>query len=175
MSCGVGHRQDLDPELLWLWCRPAATALIRPLVWEPPYAAGAALEKAKRQKKKNNSAYPNLNFFYLRDYRQLYVRDNLNREWNAISIPSPTGEDRYIDRKEQTREKYSADFKSLATEEKAWRKYWNGQRYTTQPLVKSRKMIMHLKMKIAKRKLLCQQKLVQKELKLWDERTFSNL
>ena len=30
----------------------AATALIRPLAWEPPYAAGAALEKAKRQKEK---------------------------------------------------------------------------------------------------------------------------
>ena len=28
-----------------------ATALIRPLAWEPPYAVGVALEKAKRQKK----------------------------------------------------------------------------------------------------------------------------
>jgi len=37
--------------LLWLWHRPAATALIRPLAWESPYAMGAALEKAKRQKK----------------------------------------------------------------------------------------------------------------------------
>ena len=26
-----------------------ATALIRPLAWEPPYATGEALEKAKRQ------------------------------------------------------------------------------------------------------------------------------
>ena len=41
-----------DPVLLWLWCRPAAIAPIRPLAWEPPYAAGAAQEKAKRQKKK---------------------------------------------------------------------------------------------------------------------------
>ena len=41
-----------DPALLWLWCRPAAIAPIRPLAWEPPYAAGAALIKAKRQKKK---------------------------------------------------------------------------------------------------------------------------
>jgi len=41
-----------DPALLWLWCRLTATALIRPLAWEPPYAVGAALEKAKRQKKK---------------------------------------------------------------------------------------------------------------------------
>ena len=42
-----------DPALLWLWHRPVATALIQPLAWEPPYAAGAALEKAKRQKNKN--------------------------------------------------------------------------------------------------------------------------
>ena len=36
---------------MWLWCRPAATALMRSLAWEPPYVAGAALEKAKRQNK----------------------------------------------------------------------------------------------------------------------------
>ena len=47
MSCGVGHRRGSDTALLWLWHRPAATALIRPLAWEPPCAAGAALEKAK--------------------------------------------------------------------------------------------------------------------------------
>ena len=38
--------------LLWLWRRPVAIALTRPLAWEPPYAVGAALEKAQRQKKK---------------------------------------------------------------------------------------------------------------------------
>ena len=48
MSCGVGRRQGLDPMSLWLWHRLAATAPIRPLPWEPPYASGAAL---KRQKK----------------------------------------------------------------------------------------------------------------------------
>ena len=32
------------PALLWLWCRPAAVALIRPLAREPPYAVGAALK-----------------------------------------------------------------------------------------------------------------------------------
>ena len=26
-------------------CRPAATAAIRPLAWEPPYVAGAALKR----------------------------------------------------------------------------------------------------------------------------------
>ena len=50
MSCGVGCRRGSDPELLWLWHRLAATAPIRPLAWEPPYAAGAAQEIAKRQK-----------------------------------------------------------------------------------------------------------------------------
>ena len=48
MSCGVGQRRASDPALLWLWCRPAATVLIRPLAWEPPYTVGPAL---KRQKK----------------------------------------------------------------------------------------------------------------------------
>ena len=33
-----------------LWHRPAATALIRPLAWEPPYAAGVALKRQKVKK-----------------------------------------------------------------------------------------------------------------------------
>ena len=51
MSCGVGRRRGLDAEWLWLWRRPAATALIRPLAREPPYAVGVAQEMPKRQKK----------------------------------------------------------------------------------------------------------------------------
>ena len=47
MSCGVGRRRGLDPVLLWLWRRLEATAPIRPIAWEPPYAAGAALEKTE--------------------------------------------------------------------------------------------------------------------------------
>ena len=43
------------PALLWLWYRPAATALIGPLAWEPPYVVGEAL---KRQKKKKKKPYP---------------------------------------------------------------------------------------------------------------------
>ena len=43
MSCGVGHRHGLDP---------VATALIRPLAWEPPYAAGAPLKRQKKKRKK---------------------------------------------------------------------------------------------------------------------------
>ena len=34
---------QLDLVLLWLWCGPAATALIKPLAWEPPYAMGVAI------------------------------------------------------------------------------------------------------------------------------------
>ena len=50
VSCGVGRRRGSVPTLLWLCCRPVAVALIRPLAWEPPYAARVAQEKAKRQK-----------------------------------------------------------------------------------------------------------------------------
>ena len=46
MSSGVGHRRSSDPALLWLWRRLVATAPIRPLAWEPPYAPGAAQEIA---------------------------------------------------------------------------------------------------------------------------------
>ena len=58
MSCGVARRRSSDPEWLRLWCRLAATASIPPLAWEPLCAAGAALEKAKRQKKRKEKKIP---------------------------------------------------------------------------------------------------------------------
>ena len=54
MSCGVGGRGGSDLALLWLWLWPVATALIRPLAWEPPYAASQKT-KDKRQKKRKFS------------------------------------------------------------------------------------------------------------------------
>ena len=51
MSCGVGRRHSSDLALLWLWCRPSATALIRHIAWEPPHAADAALKRQKKKKK----------------------------------------------------------------------------------------------------------------------------
>ena len=54
MSCGVGHRYGLDLVLLWLCLRLAAVALIRPLAWELPYAAGVALKRQKQKKKHTN-------------------------------------------------------------------------------------------------------------------------
>ena len=57
MSCGVGGRCGSDPVLLWLWCRPAVTALIQPLAWELPYTVGVELPYtvgvALKKKKKN--------------------------------------------------------------------------------------------------------------------------
>ena len=50
VSSGAGHRHSLDPVLLWLWCRPTATAPIRPLAWEYPYATGVALKRQKKKK-----------------------------------------------------------------------------------------------------------------------------
>ena len=57
MSCGVGPRHGLYLALLWLWLwhRPAATGLIRPLAWEPPYATGVALKRRKTKKKEVNT------------------------------------------------------------------------------------------------------------------------
>ena len=54
VSCGIGHRLGSDLALLWLWRKPAATALIRLLAWEPPYASGEALKGQKDKKKKNS-------------------------------------------------------------------------------------------------------------------------
>ena len=49
MSCGVGQRCSSDLAWLWLWHRLVATAPIRPLAWEPPYATGVALKKTKKK------------------------------------------------------------------------------------------------------------------------------
>ena len=43
-----------DLALLWLWCRPEATALIQPLAWELLYASGTTLKRQKEKKKKAN-------------------------------------------------------------------------------------------------------------------------
>ena len=45
------NHDSWDPALLWQWHRPAATAPIRPLAWEPQYAEGVALKGQKTKKK----------------------------------------------------------------------------------------------------------------------------
>ena len=51
MSCGVGRRCSSDLVLPWLWRRLAAIAFIKPLAWEPPYAAGTDLQNKTKQNK----------------------------------------------------------------------------------------------------------------------------
>ena len=71
VSCGVGCRCRSDPALLWLWYRPAAAAPFRPLAWEPPYAAGAAVNV------KNKSS---LYFLFLADVF-------LGKAWHWVTSP----------------------------------------------------------------------------------------
>ena len=54
--------------------RVAATAPIRPLAWEPPYAEGAAL---KRQKRKV--------FFYSKKCRKYFLKDRISKE-NVLRV-----------------------------------------------------------------------------------------
>ena len=56
MKCGVDHSCSSDLTWLWLWNRLAATALIQPLTWEPPDAAGVALKRQKKKDKKEKGS-----------------------------------------------------------------------------------------------------------------------
>ena len=38
--------------MLWLWCRLAAVVPIRPLAWDLPYVAGAALRRRKKKRER---------------------------------------------------------------------------------------------------------------------------
>ena len=48
--CGIGHRHSLELVLLWLWCRPAATAQNQPLTQELPCAPLAVLKGKKKKR-----------------------------------------------------------------------------------------------------------------------------
>ena len=45
----LGRRRGSDPAVLWLRCRLAAVALIRPLDWELSYTTDVALKSKKRK------------------------------------------------------------------------------------------------------------------------------
>ena len=47
-SRGVGHRWSLDLVVLWLWCWPAAAALIGPLAWKRLYGTGVVQKKERK-------------------------------------------------------------------------------------------------------------------------------
>ena len=75
--------------MLWLWHRLAATAPVRPLAWEPPYAIGVALEETKRQKKKKKKTQkkktPNLKFAKKKK-RNKKTKKILNTNKNMLDI-----------------------------------------------------------------------------------------
>ena len=81
MSCGVGGRRGSDPALLWLWCRPVATAPIGPPAWESPYAAGAAQEIAKKDKKE--LALGNLSFAGTQEIKLRHIDFNLHTKFSV--------------------------------------------------------------------------------------------
>ena len=61
MNYGVGCGCGSELALLQLWHGPAAAAPIRPLAWESPYAAGAALKTENKRGRihfKSSSAHP---------------------------------------------------------------------------------------------------------------------
>ena len=62
MSGGVGRICGSDLALLWLWCWLAAVAPIPPLVWELPYATGAAVKRQKKLSAQMNK-WENLNLY----------------------------------------------------------------------------------------------------------------
>ena len=49
VNCGVGLRYGSDSALLWPWHRPVAAAPVKPLAWELPCAAGAALKNKDKK------------------------------------------------------------------------------------------------------------------------------
>ena len=73
VSCGVVHRHDSNRVLLWLRRRPAAAAPIRPLAWEPPYAAGSALKSKTNKQKKQICISPLPNKLNERDSKLIKI------------------------------------------------------------------------------------------------------
>ena len=79
MSFGVGRRCASDPALLWLWQRPAATALIQPIAWELPYAVGVSpLCPPKKKERKVIPEYKIVSFLSHDQFEYLGARGDDN-------------------------------------------------------------------------------------------------
>ena len=88
VSCGIGCRRGSDLALLRLWHRPAVTAPIRPLAWEPPYAAGAALTRQKTKKRKEKKRKENYKTLMNKIKEELNKRKNISCSWVGNSLLS---------------------------------------------------------------------------------------
>ena len=58
----------MDPELLGLWCRLAATAPIQPLAWEFPYAEGEALKRQTDRKREREKGKKEVKFYCIQQH-----------------------------------------------------------------------------------------------------------
>ena len=79
MSCGVGCKCGSDLLLLWLWHRPAATAPIRPLVGEPPYAACPPTKNKRTKEREKKETLCKLNWVYQTRVQAL--------QWDSTRVP----------------------------------------------------------------------------------------
>ena len=86
MNCCIGHRHVSGLDLVWLWNRSAAVALIRPLAWELPYAAGVALKTKKKKKKKTKPKKQNKTKPCCK--HSVYHLFGDNTRWTRAAVPS---------------------------------------------------------------------------------------
>ena len=100
MSCGVGCRHGLDLALLWLWCRPAAVALLQPLAWNwlchMPYATHVALKAKKKKKKEEEEEGETIGLWRvgdITDSRQIPIYSISNLTSDPTSGPQPPAAD----------------------------------------------------------------------------------
>ena len=90
MSCSIGRRRGSDLALLWLWCRPAAVAPIRPLAWEPPCAKGVAIKSKKKKKVLDRILLKNLLFWLLfPDSFCVYILPDFFFPWGKLLFVPP--------------------------------------------------------------------------------------
>ena len=82
MSCGLGRGLGLDPMLMWLWYRPAATALIQPLAREPPHGAVQKKKKIKKRKKE-------IHYKIITQHTRAYICVKVKQKFQEIKTNSP--------------------------------------------------------------------------------------
>ena len=120
-GCGVGCRCGWDLALLWLWCRPAAAAQIRPLACERyMLRVGVALKRQKKLLNSNTSA-PD----YLIVELVMSCRQNLEEElWSRKTqeaFAGELGEDLDLEGREQRKRGLLRDNKVRVRDyEQAW-------------------------------------------------------
>ena len=88
MSCGVGGRHSSDLALLWLWCRPAATAPD----WTPSLGTSmcckSSPKKIKKKKQKTKNKGQSLKLSLWSYVFQIFVAQLELIHFNALRINS---------------------------------------------------------------------------------------